>query len=94
MQHSIDRPLDIIKWSYRLLYILLFIVCMVVMGYWHVPITYTFLGSTLVPILICFSSKKELEREIVQKDITRDEGEEDSEQEISCLDVSTWNFGL
>jgi hypothetical protein len=41
---------------------------MVVMGYWHVLITYTFLGSTLVPILICFSSKKELEKEITSKE--------------------------
>ena len=75
---SNDGPLEIIKWSYRLLYLLLFIVCMVVMGYWHVPITYTFLGSTLVPILICFSSKKELEREIE---------EETEESDLLALDT-------
>ena len=61
MHDSIDRPLEIIRWAYRLLYVLLFISLMVVMGYWHTIITFTFLASVLVPILLCFSSKKEFE---------------------------------
>ena len=76
MHNSADRPLDIIrliKWGNRALYVLLFISCMVVMGYWHTIITYTFLGSVFALILPL---------------LFWDEGEEDSEQEISCLDVS------
>jgi len=63
-----EQALKIIRWSYSALYILLFIACMVVMGYWHVPITYTFLGSTLIPILICFSSRKEMVEKIPENE--------------------------
>lgn len=46
-----EPPLDIIKWGDRLLYLILFISCMVVMGYWHVPMTYAFLGAVFALIL-------------------------------------------
>ena len=53
---SISEPLTLLKWGYRALYVLLFISLMVVMGYWHTIITYTFLGSVLALLLpIIFS---------------------------------------
>ena len=61
---SNDRPLDplrLIKWARRLLWVALFISFMVVMGYFHVIITYTFLGSVfccVVPQL--FKKKREI----------------------------------
>ena len=52
MLHSIFEPLDIIKWGDRFLYVLLFISLMVVMGYFHTIITFTFLGSVMVMFYI------------------------------------------
>ena len=57
-------PLDaetLIKWVSRLLWLELFIALIVVMGYFHVIITYTFLGSVfccVVPQL--FKKKREI----------------------------------
>ena len=51
------KALEIFKWGDRALYLLLFISWMVVMGYWHVPITYTFLGSVTVLIFILLFRK-------------------------------------
>ena len=39
------EQVDIIKWVTRFLYIELFISLMVVMGYWHLPFTFAFLGA-------------------------------------------------
>ena len=64
MHHSNDRPLELIKWGERSLYVLLFISCMVVMGYWHVPITYTFLGAVfclILPVLFYKEEKEEID---------------------------------
>jgi hypothetical protein len=47
-------PLTVIKWANRALYLLLFISLIVVMGKWHLSITYTFLASVfcfILPIL-------------------------------------------
>ena len=51
MHLSNDEALEIFKWGDRLLYLLLFISCMVTMGYWHTIITYTFLASVFCLIL-------------------------------------------
>jgi len=58
-----DEALAVIKWAYRALYLMLFISCMVVMGYWHVSITFTFLGSVFALIFPILFSKKELFQE-------------------------------
>lgn len=54
MCSSPDRPITVIRWGVRSLYVLLFLSCMVVMGRWHLPITFTFLGSVfclIIPVL-------------------------------------------
>ena len=43
-----NEPLTLIKWGDRFLYVLLFISLVVVMGYFHTIITFTFLGSVMV----------------------------------------------
>ena len=61
-------PLEVMKWGVRSLYVLLFISCMVVMGRWHLPITFTFLGSVfclIIPVLF-------LMQEDIQEDIYQD----------------------
>jgi len=64
MHNSNDNEaLEIFKWGDRLLYLMLFISCMVVMGYWHVPITYTFLGAVICLILPLLFSKEDEEKE-------------------------------
>ena len=47
MHDAISEPLDIIRWGDRFLWVLLFISLMVVMGYFHTIITFTFLGSIM-----------------------------------------------
>jgi len=59
---TIDPEL-LLKWSTRLLWVLLFISLMVVMGYFHVIITYTFLASVFFCILPALFRKDEEERE-------------------------------
>ena len=56
---SNDKALEIFKWGNRALYLMLFLSCMVVMGYWHVPITFTFLGAVFALILPLLFYKEE-----------------------------------
>ena len=71
---SNDRPLELIKWGNRALYLMLFLSWMVVMGYWHVTITWTFLGSVcalILPLLFHKEdpNKEEIEEEFIQQAI-------------------------
>ena len=60
-------PLEILCWGKRLLLIIFFISFFVVYGYFHVPITYTFLGSIvclIVPAYLYLDEEiKEIEGE-------------------------------
>ncbi len=47
MYVSRTEPLTLIKWGDRFLWVALFISLMVVMGYFHTIITFTFLGSIM-----------------------------------------------
>ena len=47
MRHSIFEPLTLITWGDRFVWVALFISLIVVMGYWHTIITFTFLGSIM-----------------------------------------------
>ena len=47
MYWSNVEPLTLITWGDRFLYLELFIALIVVMGYWHTIITFTFLGSIM-----------------------------------------------
>ena len=66
MHDRIDRPLDILKWGYRLLYLELFISLMVVMGYWHIPFTFAFLGAVGALLYVGFVWKNKGEREVAE----------------------------
>jgi len=50
----------LLKWGYRSLYLLLFISCMVIMGYEYVAFTLPFLGSIFACLFPLIFSKKEL----------------------------------
>jgi hypothetical protein len=53
-------PEEIIKWGRRLIYVLLFIALFVVYGSFHLPYTYTFLGSIvclIIPVLFCLKDE-------------------------------------
>ena len=39
------EQIDLIKWAGRLLYLEIFISLMVAMGYWHIPLTFAFIGA-------------------------------------------------
>lgn len=54
--------MKIIHVAYDLLYVLLFISLIVVMGYFHVAITFTFLGSVLALLLPVIFSKDVFEK--------------------------------
>ena len=58
----------VIKWGKRLLYFLLFLPLVLVMGYWHTIITYTFLGSMVLFVgsAIMFFEAEEREREVAE----------------------------
>ena len=58
-----EQALRIFKWGNRALYLMLFISWMVVMGYWHVTITFTFLGSVSA-LIISQLFHKEKKKEI------------------------------
>jgi hypothetical protein len=60
MHLSISEPLDVIKWGYRFLYLLLFVSLMVVMGYWQSSVTIPFLGAVLALLLPLIFSREEL----------------------------------
>jgi hypothetical protein len=66
---STIEALKLIKWGVRSLYLLLFLSLMVAMGRWHVPITFTFLGSVfalILPVLFFLEG----EREDIFEDVT------------------------
>ena len=52
MYWSNVEPLTLITWGDRFLYLELFIALIVVMGYWHTIITFTFLGSVMAMFYI------------------------------------------
>lgn len=60
MHVQIDRPLDVLRWAYRLLYLQLFIALIVVMGYWQVPFTLPFIASVVCLLLPVLFSRKEI----------------------------------
>jgi len=51
--HAADdkQVVQVMTWAYRSLYVLLFISLIVVMGYWRLTITYTFLASVICLLL-------------------------------------------
>ena len=61
-----NRPLVILKWGHRALFVLLFISLMVVMGYWHVPFTFAFLGAigALLYVGFVWTNKEDLESDL------------------------------
>lgn len=73
---SIDgQAITVIRWGRRSLYVLLFLSCMVVMGRWTLPITYTFLGSVfslILPVLFSLTDEdlERLEEKYILQDIT------------------------
>ena len=44
---SLDGPIAAIRWGRRLLFLTLFISCMVVLNLWHLPTTIPFLGAVI-----------------------------------------------
>ena len=56
---STDRPEIIIAWAERSLYVMLFIAFLVVMGQFHVFITYTYLASVFCLVLPVLFGKEE-----------------------------------
>ena len=67
MHDPTNEPLVILKWGKRALYALLFISLMVVMGYWHAPFTFAFLGAigSLLYVGFVWTNKEEEEPERV-----------------------------
>ena len=65
---SPDRPIEVLRWGRRSLYVLLFISCMVVMGRWHLPISIAFLGSVFALILPVLFSLTDADLESLEKD--------------------------
>ena len=66
-----DRPLRLIRWGVRSLYVLLFLSCMVVMGRWEQPLSIAFLGSVfalILPVLFSFNDA-ELEKLRLEYDV-------------------------
>ena len=61
---NVEQIETLLKWGHRALYVLLFISLMVVMGYWHTIITYTFLASVLCLILPALFYKEEEQEEL------------------------------
>ena len=66
MHDPIDKPVEILKWGHGALYVLLFISLMVVMGYWHIPLTFAFIGAvgSLVYVGFIWTNKEEDEEEL------------------------------
>ena len=42
---NVEQIETLIKWAGRLLYVEIFISLMIVMGYWHIPLTFAFIGA-------------------------------------------------
>ena len=58
MHAADDKQVEqVLTWAYRSLYVLLFISLVVVMGYWRLTITYTFLASVICLLLPLLFSK-------------------------------------
>ena len=59
---SIDGPLAAIRWGRRLLFLTLFISCMIVLNLWHLPITLPFLGAviSLIATALCVVKEEDL----------------------------------
>jgi len=73
MRLSISEPLTLIKWGDRFLWLLLFISLMVVMGYFHTIITFTFLGSIMSMFYIAVIWRKYIiEKQEIAKTNLRD----------------------
>ena len=60
MRIQINEPIDVLTWGYRLLYVLLFILLMVMMGYWQLPFTIWYFGAILALLFPLLVSRKEL----------------------------------
>ena len=56
----LDDPLNILKWGYRALYVLLFISLIVAMGRLALPFTIAFLGSIFSLLFPMIFSEKEI----------------------------------
>ena len=73
MLFSISEPLALIKWGDRFLYVLVFISLIVVMGYFHTIITFTFLGSVMAMFYIAQIWRKYIiEKQEITKTNLRD----------------------
>ena len=55
--HSANDPL---KWGYKLLFVLLYVVFIVPMGYWYLPFTIPFFVACVALLFPLITSKKEL----------------------------------
>ena len=62
---SLDGPLALIRWGRRLLFLTLFISCMIVLNLWHYPTTIPFLGAviSLIATGLCVVKEEEICRE-------------------------------
>ena len=58
------EKIDLIKWAGRLLYLEIFISLMVVMGYWHIPLTFAFLGAVGALLYVGFLWSNNLEYDV------------------------------
>lgn len=60
--YGTDGPIIfvLLKWGYRALWLMLYLTIAVVMGYWHVPITFSFIGASVSLLFPLLTSKKEL----------------------------------
>ena len=79
MPNSIAGSLEIeeamlFKWGSKLLYVLLFISCMVAMGYWHLPTTFPFLAAVFCFIFPqLFRKKEEIESDETNIQLKKEE---------------------
>ena len=68
MQFQISKPIDVLRWGYRLLYLQLFIFVIMSMFYFDNPVTLAYLGAILSLFYVAliwkrYSGEKE-EREV------------------------------
>ena len=59
---SLDGPLTAIRWGRRLLFLTLFVSCMIVLNLWHLPTTLPFLGAVIALIAtgLCVVKEEDL----------------------------------
>ena len=62
---DVEQIETLIKWAGRLLYLEIFISLMVVMGYWHLPFTFAFIGAvgSLVYVGFVWKNKEDVRLE-------------------------------